>query len=99
MVWLSAKLTAIAVVTGAVATRAAIGKFAASMLDTAITSSIRNIISVFDVMSGLVGWIRMAVQHRTYKRSSTTKRVRHLRVAISDAGSARKRLQLRVMTM
>ena len=91
-------MTAIAAVTGAVATRAAIGKFAASMLDTAITSSIRNIISVFEAMSGLAGWIRIAVQHSPYSRSSSTKRVRHLRVAVSEVGSARKRLQLRMMT-
>ena len=40
----STKLSAIAAVTGAVAAIAAIGSVAASMLDTAITSSIRNII-------------------------------------------------------
>ena len=37
---------------------------AASMLDTAITSSIRNIISVFETTSRPAGWIRIAVQHR-----------------------------------
>ena len=95
---LSAKFSAIAAVTGAVAASAAIGRLAASMLDTAITSSIRNIISVFDVTSGLAGWIRIAVQHRPYSRSSSTNRVRHLRVAVSEGGSARKRAQLRMMT-
>ncbi len=94
----STRLSAIAAVAGAVATRAAIGRFAASMLDTAITSSIRNIISVFDVMSGLAGWIRIAVQHSPYSRSSAIKRVRHLRVAVSDGGSARNRRQLRIIT-
>ena len=89
---------AIAAVTGAVATRAAIGRLAASMLDTAITSSIRNIISVFETTSGVVGWSRIAVQHRPYSRSSSTNRVRHFRVAVSEAGSARNLRQLRMMT-
>jgi len=39
---LSARFSAIATVTGAVAARAAMGRLAASMLDTAITSSIRT---------------------------------------------------------
>ncbi|MHC2675946.1 hypothetical protein ACVI1J_008109 [Bradyrhizobium diazoefficiens] len=59
----TAKLSAMATATGAVAARAAIGRLAASMLDTAITSSIRNIISVSVTMSS-TGWIRIAIQHR-----------------------------------
>ena len=58
------KLSAIAAVTGAVAASAAIGRLAASMLDTAITSSIRNIIIVFETTSRPAGWIRITVQHR-----------------------------------
>ena len=67
------------------------------MLDTAITSSIRNIISVFETTSRLAGWIRTAVQHRPYKRSSSTNRVRHLRVGVRVGGSARNLLQLRMI--
>ena len=51
-------------VAGAVAAKAAIGKLAASMLDTAITSSIRNIIIVLETTSMPAGWIRIALQHR-----------------------------------
>jgi hypothetical protein len=61
---LSAKLNAIAAVTGAVAASAAIGRLAASMLDTATTSSIRNMISVLETVSKLEGWISSAVQPR-----------------------------------
>src|SRR3954469_5546830 len=92
------KLSAIATVTGTVAASAAIGRLAASMLETAITSSIRNIISVLEATSRPAGRIRIAVQVRPYSRSSSTKRVRHLRVAGSDDGSARKREQLRMIT-
>ena len=42
----STKLSAIATVTGTVAASAAIGRLAASMLETAITSSIRKMIIV-----------------------------------------------------
>jgi len=49
---------------GTVAARAAIGRLAASMLDTAITSSIRNIISVLETTSTLAGCTRIAVQAR-----------------------------------
>ena len=55
MVTVAFKFTAIAAVTGAVAAKAAIGRLAASMLDTAITSSIRNIIRVLETISGLAG--------------------------------------------
>lgn len=48
---LSAKFNAIAAVTGTVAASAAIGRLAATMLDTATTSSIRNMITVFVVTS------------------------------------------------
>ena len=58
------KLSAIAAVTGAVAAIAAMGSVAASMLDTAITSSIRNIIIVFETTSRPAGCSRIAVQHR-----------------------------------
>ena len=51
-------------VTGVVAASAAIGRLAASMLETATTSSIRNISSVLEIMSAPAGWIRMAIQHR-----------------------------------
>src|ERR1700730_17603610 len=94
---LSAKFSAIADVTGTVAARAAIGRLAASMLDTAITSSIRNIISVFETASMLAGWVRIAVQHNPYNRSSRTNRVRHLRVAVSEACSPRNLTQLQMM--
>ena len=57
------KLSAIAAVTGAVAASAAIGRLAASMLDTATTSSIKNIISVLEATSRPAGRIRIAVQH------------------------------------
>src|SRR4051812_16286740 len=92
------KLSAIATVTGTVAASAAIGRLAASMLETAITSSIRNIISVLEATSRPAGRIRIAVQVRPYSRSSSTKRVRHLRVAGSDDGSARNFEQLRIIT-
>jgi hypothetical protein len=58
------KLSAIAAVTGAVAASAAIGSVAASMLETAITSSIRNIIIVFETTSRPAGSSRITVQHR-----------------------------------
>ena len=58
------KLSAIAAVTGAVAATAAMGSVAASMLDTAITSSIRNIIIVFETASRPAGCSRIAVQLR-----------------------------------
>ena len=47
----------------AVAASAAIGRLAASMLDTATTSSIKNIISVLEATSRPAGRIRIAVQH------------------------------------
>ena len=57
----STKFSAIATVTGTVAASAAIGRFAASMLETAITSSIRNIITVSETAHS-AGWIRIAIQ-------------------------------------
>ena len=44
-----------AIVTGAVAASEAFGRLAATMLDTAITSSIRNIIIVFAAISRPAG--------------------------------------------
>ena len=51
-------------VTGTVAARAATGRLAASMVDTAMTSSIKNIISVLEATSSPAGRSRITVQHR-----------------------------------
>ena len=56
------KSSAIAVVTGKVAAKTAVGRLEASMLDTATTSSITNSMKVLELSSMPIGWIRLNIQ-------------------------------------
>ena len=72
------KFTAIAADTGIVAAKAAIGRLAASMLDTAMTSSITNIIIVFDTTSMPAGSSATAARRsrRPHRSSRSANRAR-----------------------